>query len=195
MSRRSPHARWLAASAAVLVLHGLAGLALLSVRPTLPFAPEPRVFEVTLLAPTAQPQRTPEPRSAPPAAAADARKVLSAPPGRAAPATPPVTTAPEAPGSESQARMRSALRSRVGCAAPDAWGLTREERDACLERLAEGAAEAPYHPPVLTDEKQQAFDAAAARKAAYRAYKESTSPPLGIDTTGGGPVMNPLPDP
>ncbi|MBC7168347.1 hypothetical protein [Phenylobacterium sp.] len=199
MSRRSPRARWLAAITAVLVLHAAAGLALLSVRPTLPFAPEPRVFEVTLLAPVPRPQLAAETRStaqAGAAGAAGAPTVLSARPGEAAPATAPVVAAvSEAPDAAAQARFRSALRSRVGCASPEAWGLTQDEREACLERLAQGAAEAPYRPPVLEEDKQRAFDAAAARKAAYRAYKESTSPPLGIDTTGGGPVMNPLPDP
>ena len=122
--------------------------------------------------------------------------MLSARPGEAAPATPPVAAAaPDGTTGSDETRMRAALRSRVGCASPDAWGLTRDEREACLARLAQGAAEAPYRAPVLEDDKQRAFDAAAARKAAYRAYKESTSPPLGIDTTGGGPVMNPLPEP
>ncbi|WP_375268920.1 hypothetical protein [Phenylobacterium sp.] len=196
MSRGSPRARWLVAITAVLVLHAAAGLALLSVRPTLPFAPEPRVFEVTLLAPVPRPQLAAETRSTAQAGAAGAPTVLSARPGAAAPATAPVTAAvSEAPDAAAQARFRSALRSRVGCASPEAWGLTQDEREACLERLAQGAAEAPYRPPVLEEDKQRAFDAAAARKGAYRAYKESTSPPLGIDTTGGGPVMNPLPEP
>ena len=198
MRGRPAAVRWLAAGVAVLVLHAAAGLALLSVRPTLPFAPEPRVFEVALLTPNSRPSPPHAPRRASAAAAVSSgpRDVLSARPGSPAPATPPVvSTTEEATDKTTEARMRAALRSRIGCAAPEVWGLTAEERDACLERFAQGAAEALYRPPALDDRKQQAFDAAAARKAAYRAYKESTAPPLGIDTTGGGPVMNPLPDP
>ena len=196
MSRRSTPVRWLAAAMAALVLHGLVALALLSVRPTLPAAPEPRIFEVALVAPVARPSRPL--RNRPQTARAPARGpgVLSAPSGERAPLTPSVVSrdVPDA-DQAAEARMRAALRARVGCASPEAWGLTRNERDACLERLAQGAAEAAYRPPVIADDKQRAFDAAAARKAAYRAYKDSTTPPLGIDTTGGGPVMNPLPDP
>jgi len=46
----------------------------------------------------------------------------------------------------------------------------------------------------MNSDKQDALEQAAARRRADRAYRESTTPPLGTDTTGGGPAMNPLPD-
>ena len=60
--------------------------------------------------------------------------------------------------------------------------------------FASGAETAPYRPPLLASDKQQALERAGARKAADRAYRESMTPPLGTDTTSGGPVMNPLPE-
>ena len=46
----------------------------------------------------------------------------------------------------------------------------------------------------MDGDKQRGLEQAAARKAADRAYRDSVTPPLGIDTTGGGGTMNPLPE-
>jgi hypothetical protein len=92
------------------------------------------------------------------------------------------------------ARLRSALRQAFGCSQPDMARLNETEREACLARFAEGADAAPYRPPLMDADKLRGLDQAAARKAADRAYREATTPPLGIDTTGGGPAMNALPE-
>lgn len=104
---------------------------------------------------------------------------------------------PAVPDGEPQAqaaRLRAALRQTFGCSQPDIARLNETERAACLARFASGAETAPYRPPLMASDKQQALERAGARKAADRAYRESTTPPLGTNTTGGGPVMNPLPE-
>ena len=84
---------------------------------------------------------------------------------------------PEGPKGE----VRTALRaSPVGCANPDAVGLTRAEREACNEQFGKGAKTAAFPGLGLSREKQAAFDQAAAHKEACRAYRAApgmTLPP------------------
>ena len=99
---------------------------------------------------------------------------------------------PESPKSD----LKTALRgSPVGCANPDAVGLTRAERAACLEQLGKGAKTAPFPGLGLAREKQTAFDAAAAAKEARRRDLEAP-PPAGPEQAGAsGPVWRQPPDP
>ncbi|MDP1616611.1 MULTISPECIES: hypothetical protein [Alphaproteobacteria] len=186
--------RNLAAAALAVVLHLIGLVVLLSLAPDLTPLREAPIFEVVLAPPLATRRPTP------PAQPAVARGEASgqAPGPRTSPASPTAIAPPPAvPDVEAQAqaaRLRSALRQTFGCSQPDFARLNETERAACLARFANGAEAAPYRPPLTASDKQQTLERAAARKRADRAYRESTTPPLGTDTTGGGPAMNPLPD-
>jgi len=78
---------------------------------------------------------------------------------------------PESPKTDLRATLRA---SPVGCANPDAVGLTRAEREACFEQLGEGAKTAPFQGLGLARDKQEAFDRAAEHKEACRAYRDSS---------------------
>jgi len=81
--------------------------------------------------------------------------------------------------------LTRALRSRVGCASPDL--LSREEREACDDRLAAGARDAPYLGEGIDREKARAFDATAARKAADARYRSAPpTPPSAPGRQGSG---------
>lgn len=109
-----------------------------------------------------------------------------APPGKAAPAG-PATPAPV------PSDVRDALRrGPVGCANPDL--LSKEERDACLERLGAGAKDAPFIEPPMSRDKRRAFDAAAAKKEAYRRYREGNVPPGVTPQPKPSEAPNPFPD-
>jgi len=189
--------RTLAAAALVATLHLVAFLALTRLAPDSPTFADGPIFEVVLAPPLAALRRRPElRRTAPnrpdPRPPALRRGVVdSAPPARL-----PFSASPEAdPEAIAQAaRLRSALRQTFGCSQPDMSRLNEAEREACLARFAAGAETATYRPPLTDADKRRGLDQAAARKAADRAYRDSVTPPLGIDTTGGGPVMSPLPD-
>ena len=92
----------------------------------------------------------------------------------------------------SAAVLARALRRRSGCAHAEFLDLSPAEREACAARLAAGAASATYRPPLVDRRRRLELEAAAQERAAYRDYRHASQPPLGIDTTGGGPVMNPL---
>ena len=77
----------------------------------------------------------------------------------------------------------------MGCANPNL--LTKAERERCLERLGAGAKDAPYYEPPMSRDKRKAFDEAAARKQAYRKYKEANLP---TGVSPGGLEMKPLPE-
>lgn len=79
---------------------------------------------------------------------------------------------PESPKSDLKAALRA---SPVGCANPDAVGLTRAEREACFEQLGKGAKTAAFPGLGLAREKQEAFDREAEHKEACRAYKGSAA--------------------
>jgi len=186
--------RNLAAAGLAVLLHLLGLIALIWVAPDLPRLREAPIFEIILAPPLASTRLGPAPSPAPPGGEGS-RQAPGPPPSIARP--PPVAPHPAVPDIEAQAqaaRLRAALRQTFGCSQPDIARLSETERAACLARFASGAETAPYRPPLMASDKQQALERAGARKAADRAYRESTTPPLGIDTTGGGPVMNPLPE-
>ena len=81
---------------------------------------------------------------------------------------------PEGPKSE----VRTALRAGpVGCANPDAVGLTQAERDHCYEVLGKGAKTTTFVGLGLNRDKQQQLDTAGARREADYKYKHSPAPP------------------
>lgn len=190
--------RTLAAASLVVVLHLVAFLIMTRMAPEAPAFEDGPIFEVLLAQPLAALRRRQ-------VAAAEAPNRIA---GRAAPnlndAAAPSPTVPPPPGRPpaevdpdevaQAARLRRALRQTFGCSQPNMSRLNEAEREACLARFADGAETAAYRPPLMDADKQQGLERAATRKAADRAYRDSVTPPLGIDTTGGGPVMNPLPD-
>jgi len=186
--------RTLAAAGLAVVLHLVGLIALAWMAPQLPRLNEAPIFEIILAPPLASRRPEPAPSPAPPGAEG-ARQAPGPPPPISSPS--PVGPPPVGPDIEAQAqaaRLRAALRQTFGCSQPDIARLSETERAACLARFASGAETAPYHPPLIASDKQRALERAAARKRADRDYRERTTPPLGTDTTGGGPVMNPLPD-
>jgi hypothetical protein len=189
--------RTLAAVALVATLHLVAFLALTRMAPDSPRFTEGPIFEVVLAPPLAALRRRSDPQPAAPNRPEPRPSALRrGEADSAAPVISPFNASPEAdPEAIAQAaRLRSALRQTFGCSQPDMSRLNEAEREACLARFAAGAETATYRPPLMDADKRRGLDQAAARKAADRAYREATSPPLGIDTTGGGPGMNPLPD-
>ncbi|HEV2533512.1 hypothetical protein [Phenylobacterium sp.] len=115
----------------------------------------------------------PAPERPPPPAAA---------PGPAAPLRP--SPLPEGPRQEIQNTLR---RSAIGCANPQAAGLTRSEREACEERLGRGVREAPYLPgdAAMSADARSALGKAAAAKEADRRYIEGRAPPGRSERLGG----------
>ena len=112
--------------------------------------------------PPIAPLPVPEPKAAPPPAQAPA------PPSPLPP--PPLTR-----------EVRTALRlGPVGCANADALNLSRAEREACEEKFAAGARDAPYIAPPLAASKRAELQAAAARKDALMRARET---PLGTGNT------------
>jgi hypothetical protein len=85
---------------------------------------------------------------------------------------------PEGP----KADVRTALRQgTVGCANPNAVGLTAAERAACDEKLGKAGKDASFPGLGLAAGKEAAFDKAAEHKEACRAYRASpggAQPPL-----------------
>lgn len=190
--------RLMGAAALVTALHLAALLMLGQMAPDLPQTQEGPIFEIVLAPPLAALRRRPDRSQQMPIRAAQGP---TTPPrdnrGDSAETAPsPIHPAPAAdPEATAQAaRLRSALRQTFGCSQPDMSRLNQAERAACLERFARGAETAPYRPPLMDGDKQRGLEQAAARKAADRAYRDSVTPPLGIDTTSGGRSMNPLPD-
>ncbi len=100
-------------------------------------------------------------------------------------ALPPAPPAPTPPSLTPQ--LSAALRRGLGCANIAGVGLTQAERDACLERLGKGAAETAYIPPGFSKAKQALQDDAAARRKAYRDYRNGQIPPglSNSDAAGG----------
>ncbi len=100
------------------------------------------------------------------------------------PTAPPtvVTSPPVAQGQQSQtpqgsppswpgqtARLSAALRgSIIGCAHADAAGLSEMEREACRQRLASGAATAPYIPGISPRKREYYAALAASEEAMER---------------------------
>jgi hypothetical protein len=90
---------------------------------------------------------------------------------------------PEGPRQEIQNTLR---RSAIGCANPQAAGLTRAEREACEEQLGKGTREVPYMPAGvgMSGEARSALAKAAAAKEANRRYREYAPPVPGGDRAG-----------
>lgn len=186
--------RTLAAAGLAVVLHVAGLFALAWMAPDLPRLSEAPIFEIVLAPPLASRWSDP---ALPPAPPGDEGTLQAPGPPPSISRPPTVVPPPVGPDIEARAqaaRLRAALRQTFGCSQPDIARLSETERAACLARFANGAETAPYHPPLIASDKQRALERAAARKRADRDYRESTTPPLGTDTTGGGPVMNPLPD-
>lgn len=99
---------------------------------------------------------------------------------------------PQPPGT--QAELGRALKfGGVGCDSPDLVRMTPQERDRCAERFGAGAKTATYLGQGLSRDKQGLLDAAAARKEAYRKYRDSPMPP-GLSTSGAAGGMTGLGD-
>lgn len=113
-----------------------------------------------------------------------------------APAPPvgPWTLGRPAPGASAPpADLREALRSgAAGCSSPSL--LTREEREACQEKLGAGAKDAPFFQPPMDPRKRQAFDEAAAKKEAYQRYKRGNVPPGITHDPRPSEAPNPFPE-
>jgi hypothetical protein len=126
-------------------------------------------------------------------------KPLPAPEPKPTPPTPPgpVTLRPAPLPEGPKEQLRTALRrGPIGCANPQAFQLSREERVACDEQLANGAAAAAFPGLGLSAGKQGALDKAGARKEADRRYRETTPPLTPGDTKGSsGEPSQVLPDP
>jgi hypothetical protein len=134
------------------------------------------------------------PRAPPPAPGAQApspirlhQRALRAPPESlpvaplAVPVTPPTPVPPPPPGpvtlapspAEAQQKtdVRAALQGLVGCADPDAAGLTQAQRQKCQERLAANAKNTPFVGLGLASDKLKDLDVTAAHKEACRTYR------------------------
>lgn len=128
--------------------------------------------------------RAPKPSTAP----------LPLPPLHSAPAAP--TPSPGVVGEPAGARLsadgRALLsealrRGGVGCPQAERAGLSARERAACDERLGAGAKAAAYLGQGLDAGKQKTLDLAAARKEAYRKYRDAPIPPgLSTSNAAGG---------
>ena len=110
-------------------------------------------------------------------------KPLPVPEPTPAPAPPPPgpvslrpAPLPEGPRQDLQATLR---RSAIGCANPQAAGLTREEREACEERLGRGIREIPNMPAGagMSGQARSALGKAAEAKEASRRYRDAPPPP------------------
>jgi len=184
--------------AAHLAVFGLLALA----RPKFDHtAPPPPVFDVLIAPRFARPPAQAEPAPSRPlrarrAVAADRSPIppLRLPESAIAPSAPAASTEPTMPTAPvAPARLKDALRrGPVGCANPSL--LSREERDACLERLGAGAKDAPFIEPPMSPDKRRAFDAAAAKKEAYRRYKEANMPPGVTPEPKPSEAPNPFPE-
>jgi hypothetical protein len=88
------------------------------------------------------------------------------------------------------ANARNALRSKLGC---DSASLSRVEREACMDRFADGSRDAPFVGLGIDRDKAAGLDAAAARRERDFKYQrgiKTPSPPTagaGWDTYRGPP--------
>lgn len=120
----------------------------------------------------------PPPSTVPPLVA-PAPKAAPAP---AAPRPGPVAVAPPTVAAES---VRNALRTTFGCSDAQMMNLSAAERAKCLERLGQGARDAPFIPPgaALPAGKRAALEKAGEAKMAQRnAADRPVSGPVGLPT-------------
>lgn len=206
--------RRIGAIAVSAVVHGVLLTAVALHAPTLFIPPEPRGPPEPIIPVLLMP-RLPPPAAAPGAAPGPIRlhrrqlrfmpKELPVAPlpvpekHEAAPAQAPAVLrpAPLPQGGQKEELRLTLRRSAIGCANPEAAGLSRDEREACNEQIGKGAGAAPFKGLGLPGAKQQALDRAGARKEADRRYREAP-PPAGMnDPTGysGQPWQpRPMPD-
>lgn len=103
---------------------------------------------------------------------------------------PRVLTLP-APEDALAANARNALRSKLGCDSPT---LSRAEREACMDRFADGSRDAPFVGLGIDRDKASGLDAAAARRERDYKYQrgiKGSAPASGglpWDTTRGPPA-------
>lgn len=89
------------------------------------------------------------------------------------------------------ANARNALRSKLGC---DSSTLSRAEREACIDRFADGSRDAPFVGLGIDRDKAAGLDAAAARRERDYKYQrgiKGSAPASGglpWDTTRGPPA-------
>ena len=186
------------AIAASLIAHLAVGVFLLAqhprlLAPTETQGPPPAIIPVLLMPRTPPPSagkvapsqpirlhRRPQPFIPP-----DVTPAPIAPPTPPAPpAAPPAPKGPPAllhpaPLPEGpKGDVRTVLRqSAVGCANPNAVGLTRAERDLCDEKFGKGAKTTAFAGLGLTADKQKLLDAAGAQKEADIRYKSAPMTP------------------
>lgn len=100
----------------------------------------------------------------------------------AAPAT-AATVSTTAPPTAAADTVRSALRTTFGCSDAQMMNLTPAERAKCLERLGQGAHDAPYIPPAFSAGKRIALEKAGEAKMAQKnAAERPASAPVGLPT-------------
>lgn len=164
--------------------------------PPIPIIPVLLAPRTPPVGPSARPQpiklhRRPQHFSAPiPPLPAPSQTPPASPPGPGIVALHPAPL-PEGPKSE----LRQALRQGpIGCANPDAVGLTKAERQVCDQSLGKGAKTAPFTGLGLAREKALDFDREAARKDADRRYREQQIAP-GPLPPAATPFTVPLPGP
>lgn len=80
---------------------------------------------------------------------------------------------------------RKALRGSYGCAYPDAVGLNRREREACLDRGGKWSKEVSPIAAPIPGAKRRAWDQAAARQDRDRSYRENPTVPIGTSEDQG----------
>lgn len=104
----------------------------------------------------------------------------------AAPAPGPKTAPTTRPPDPIAARARAALRGRLGCANANLLNLSAAEREACEDRLAAGAREAPFTGLGTNRDKARELAAAAARRDADFRYKRGLpGPPVPVPPGAG----------
>lgn len=114
----------------------------------------------------------------------------TAPADRPAPPPGPRTLALPSREDALAANARNALRSRLGC---DSTTLSRAEREACMDRFAAGARDAPFTGLGVERDKAAGLDAAAAKRERDYRYQRGIKPSapasgsLPWDTTRGPP--------
>lgn len=150
--------------------------------------PPPPVLQVEIVpayllpAPARSAPRTERPAPSPRAP----RPRLARRPADEAPIAPLVLPAapagPPAPPGVDEGVRRALQGGLVGCANPDAAGLDKAAREACLGRLGAGAADAPFYAAPIGKAKRAEFDRAAARKRADREWRAAPMPP-GLSTS------------
>lgn len=129
--------------------------------------PQPFVADDLPVAPLVAPET--ESRAPAPATASGPRTIAGTPPEDAL-----------------SANARKALRGRLGCSNAVLLNLSRAEREACENQLAQGAKEADFLGTGIEAEKAKGLAAAAFRKDRDRNYRLATPP----GTVGAGPAAN-----